>query len=123
MSTALLSRDNPLHSLTVSFFSLRLSVCLLGSHTQPQLGNITSRSPASLPHWHLAKHLAAAPSEPAPARLQGAATNTHTCTRKHMAVKKKKNEHQLYFAEQGRDISLIWPRFDVAPRTFDRIPI
>lgn len=79
MSIAALSRDSPLHSLTLSLsLSLCLLLYLLGYHTQPQLGNITSRSPGLLPHWHLAKHHGAAPMEPAPACLQGAATNTHS---------------------------------------------
>lgn len=53
---------------------LSLSVYPLGSPTK--FGNIGARSPAlRVLSWHTAKHHTAAPSEPAPARLQGAAAN------------------------------------------------
>lgn len=120
MSTALLSRDNPLLSSPLCFFFPSLSVCL-SVCSAPTLSHSSVTSPpvrqprcraGTQPNVTLLRPASQLP--PVSREL----LQTHTCKHKHMEKTKK---HQLQFAEQGCDISPIGPPSDVAPRTFDHI--
>lgn len=94
MSTALVSRDNPLHSLSFFspsyYFTIHLSSLTLNH-------NLRKSPPVRQPRWHSTKHQLLYPVSQLRLHLQGAARNT--CKHRHMEYNKQTIKYQLYFAE------------------------